>query len=120
MALFLEPTGCKYVGKKCKLIVNMTIVESRHHVVTPCRVSDGEGGEWGSGEGVSGKGFHIRLQKWNIERTTKDIESGKCLRRKRNESVLNLFPFRVNQLGLIFRRPSYSLSSPVISFPFVF
>ena len=53
MALFLEPTGCKYVGKKCKLIVNMTIVESRHHAVTPCRVSDGEGGgvgEWGGSE----------------------------------------------------------------------
>lgn len=50
MALFLEPTGCKYVGKKCKLIVNMTIVESRHHAVTPCRVSDGEGGSGGVGE----------------------------------------------------------------------
>ena len=50
----------------------------------------------------------------------KSVESGKCLRRKRNESVLNVFPFRVNQLGLIFRRPSYSLSSPVISFPFAF
>ena len=49
MALFLEPTGCKYVGKKCKLIVNMTIVESRRHAVTPCRVSDGEGGSGGVG-----------------------------------------------------------------------
>ena len=72
MALFLEPTGCKYVGKKCKLIVNMTIVESRHHAVTPCRVSDGEGE---SGEGVSGKGFHIRLQKWNTERTKKILKA---------------------------------------------
>ena len=75
MALFLEPTGCKYVGKKCKLIVNMTIVESRHHAVTPCRVSDGEGGAGRSGEGVSGKGFHIRLQKWNIERTKKILKA---------------------------------------------
>ena len=31
-----------------------------------------------------------------------------------------LLPFSVNQLGLIFREPSCSLSSPIISFPFAF
>ena len=74
-------------GKKCRPIVDMTIVESRHHAITPFLVSDeGEG----RGGGSERKRFtDSRLLKWNIGKGKKDIESGKCLRRKRNESVLN-------------------------------
>ena len=44
------------------------------------------GGGWrGGGEGASGKG----LQFLNIENGKESIESGKFLRRKRNEGVFN-------------------------------
>ena len=46
----------------------------------------GGGGGWrGGGEGASGKG----LQFLNIENGKESIESGKFLRRKRNEGVFN-------------------------------
>ena len=43
-------------GKKCRPIVDTTIVESRHHAITPFLVSD-EGG--GRGGGARGKGLQI-------------------------------------------------------------
>ena len=49
-----------------------------------CQMREGGGG------GSERKRFtDSRLLKWNIGKGKKDIESGKCLRRKRNESVLN-------------------------------
>ena len=111
---------CKYVGKKYKLIVDITIMERRHHAITLILVSEGSGGR-GGGRGERKRFTISRLLKWNFGNgKKKSVESGKCLRRKRNESVLNVFPFRVNQLGLIFRRPSCSLSNLAISFPFAF
>ena len=69
----------------------MTIVENRHHAVIPFLVSDGRGG---GGEGARGEySFSIF---WNatLENGKKDIESGKCLRRRRNENVFNdISPF---------------------------
>ena len=55
---------------------------SRNH---PFLVSDGGGGAGEGGEGASGKG----LQFLNIENGKESIESGKFLRRKRNEGVFN-------------------------------
>ena len=71
------------MGNKSNLLLT-TIVESRHHAITPFLVSDGGGLERG-GEGASGKG----LQFLNIENGKESIESGKFLRRKRNEGVFN-------------------------------
>ena len=71
------------MGNKSNLLLT-TIVESRHHAITPFLVSDGGGG-WRGGEGASGKG----LQFLNIENGKESIESGKFLRRKRNEGVFN-------------------------------
>ena len=63
-----------------------TIVESRHHAITPSLYQMGGGGGAGEGgEGASGKG----LQFLNIENGKDSIESGKFLRRKRNEGVFN-------------------------------
>ena len=63
-----------------------TIVESRHHAITPSLYQRGGGGGAGEGgEGASGKG----LQFLNIENGKDSIESGKFLRRKRNEGVFN-------------------------------
>ena len=62
-----------------------TIVESRHHAITPSLYQMGGGGAGGGGEGASGKG----LQFLNIENGKDSIESGKFLRRKRNEGVFN-------------------------------
>ena len=73
------------MGNKSNLLLT-TIVESRHHAITLFLVSDGGGGGWrGGGEGASGKG----LQFLNIENGKESIESGKFLRRKRNEGVFN-------------------------------
>ena len=71
------------MGNKSNLLLT-TIVESRHHAITPFLVSDG-GGVGEGGEGASGKG----LQFLNIENGKESIESGKFLRRKRNEGVFN-------------------------------
>ena len=62
-----------------------TIVESRHHAITPSLYQMGGGGAGEGGEGASGKG----LQFLNIENGKDSIESGKFLRRKRNEGVFN-------------------------------
>ena len=62
-----------------------TIVESRHHAITPSLYQMGGGGAGGGGEGARGKG----LQFLNIENGKESIESGKFLRRKRNEGVFN-------------------------------
>ena len=63
-----------------------TIVESRHHAITPSLYQmGGGGGPERGGEGASGKG----LQFLNIENGKDSIESGKFLRRKRNEGVFN-------------------------------
>ena len=72
------------MGNKYKLIVddNCGKQTSRNHPL-PC-VRWGGVGE-GGGEGASGKG----LQFLNIENGKESIESGKFLRRKRNEGVFN-------------------------------
>lgn len=73
------------MGNKSNLLLT-TIVESRHHAITPFLVSDGGGGV---GEG-GGKG---RVEKvyslLNLGNGKESIESSKCLRRKRNEGVFN-------------------------------
>ena len=73
------------MGNKNKLIVddNCGKQTSRNHPL-PC-VRWGGGGVGEGGEGASGKG----LQFLNIENGKESIESGKFLRRKRNEGVFN-------------------------------
>ena len=76
---------CKELWETKTNLLLTTIVESRHHAITPFLVSDGGGGLERGGEGASGKG----LQFLNIENGKESIESGKFLRRKRNEGVFN-------------------------------
>ena len=67
------------MGNKSNLLL-MTIVESRHHAITPFLVSDG-----GGGAGRVEKVYSLL----NIENGKESIESGKFLRRKRNDGVFN-------------------------------
>ena len=67
----------------------MTIVESRHHAITPFLVSDEGRGGRGKGRGERKRFTVSRFLEWNAGNGKKDIERGKCLRRKRDESVLN-------------------------------
>ena len=63
MALFSEPMRCKELWETNTNLLLTTIVESRHHAITPFLVSDGEGG----GEGASGKGLQF-TQPWKWQR----------------------------------------------------
>ena len=49
MALFSEPMRCKELWETNTNLLLTTIVESRHHAITPFLVSDGGGGR-GRGE----------------------------------------------------------------------
>ena len=73
------------MGNKSNLLLT-TIVESRHHAITPFLVSDGGGGGWrGGGKGRVEKVYSLL----NLGNGKESIESSKCLRRKRNEGVFN-------------------------------
>ena len=73
------------MGNKSNLLLT-TIVESRHHAITPFLVSDGGGGlERGGGKGRVEKVYSLL----NLGNGKESIESSKCLRRKRNEGVFN-------------------------------
>ena len=73
------------MGNKSNLLLT-TIVESRHHAITPFLVSDGGGGGWrGGGKGRVEKVYNLL----NLGNGKESIESSKCLRRKRNEGVFN-------------------------------
>ena len=50
MALFSEPMRCKELWETNTNLLLTTIVESRHHAITPFLVSDGGGGGRGRGE----------------------------------------------------------------------
>ena len=82
MALFSEPMRCKELWETNTNLLLTTIVESRHHAITPFLVSDG---------GEEGKG---RVEKvyslLNLGNGKESIESSKCLRRKRNEGVFSV------------------------------
>ena len=54
------------MGNKSNLLLT-TIVESRHHAITPFLVSDGGGGVGEGGEGASGKGLQF-TQPWKWQR----------------------------------------------------
>ena len=72
------------MGNKSNLLLT-TIVESRHHAITPFLVSDGGGGWRGGGKGRVEKVYSLL----NLGNGKESIESSKCLRRKRNEGVFN-------------------------------
>ena len=82
MALFSEPMRCKELWETNTNLLLTTIVESRHHAITPLLVSDGGGGGRGRGEKV----YSLP----NLGNGKESIESSKCLRRKRNEGVFNV------------------------------
>ena len=72
------------MGNKSNLLLT-TIVESRHHAITPFLVSDGGGVGEGGGKGRVEKVYSLL----NLGNGKESIESSKCLRRKRNEGVFN-------------------------------
>ena len=82
MALFSEPMRCKELWETNTNLLLTTIVESRHHAITPFLVSDGGGG----GKGRVEKVYSLL----NLGNGKESIESSKCLRRKRNEGVFNV------------------------------
>ena len=82
MALFSEPMRCKELWETNTNLLLTTIVESRHHAITPFLVSDGGGG---AGKGRVEKVYSLL----NLGNGKESIESSKCLRRKRNEGVFN-------------------------------
>ena len=82
MALFSEPMRCKELWETNTNLLLTTIVESRHHAITPFLVSDGGGG---GGRGRVEKVYSLL----NLGNGKESIESSKCLRRKRNEGVFN-------------------------------
>ena len=87
MALFSEPIRWKYVEKNADLLLTRQLwkADITQSLLSLCQMREG-----GGGGGSERKRFtDSRLLKWNIGKGKKDIESGKCLRRKRNESVLN-------------------------------